>query len=188
MLKNKAVKYLLVLVMVFFFYQCSSTNTTTSKIKIENKIWNTTDSELIVDSLIVEILNSKKIKEFEKKQKPVIIVGKIENLSNEEIDTSLLEKNLERGLLNSGKVTFITSKEQREKIRNNRKARSSFSVKKEFGKYLKPLKSDLFIDGKFELIIDSLNISVTKKYKLSVQIFNSKNYELVSTKNAQIVK
>ena len=188
MLKNKVVKYLLVLVMVVFFYHCSSTNTTTSEMKIENKIWNTIDSELIVDSLIVEILNSRKIKEFEEKQKPVIIVGKIENLSNEEIDTSLLEKNLERDLLNSGKVTFITSKEKREKIRNNRKTRSNFSSKKKFGKYLKPLKSDLFIDGKFELTIDSLNTSVTKKYKLSVHIFNSKNYKLISTENVQIVK
>ncbi len=186
MIRNRITIYSLVFVIVLLFYNCSSITTSKSEIEIENKTWSVTDSEFIVDSLVNKILNSKKIKEFGKK--PAIIVGKIENFSNENIAPNFFEKNIERGLVSSGKITFIKSKVKREKIRTNRKNRNDFGSKKEFGNYLKPLKSDFFIDGKFELFIDSLNSSVTKEYKLSVQIFNSKNYKLISAKTVKIIK
>ncbi len=188
MLKSKSVIYFSVFILFVSFYGCSSSATSKTDSKIGNKNWSITDSEFITDSLVTKILHSKKIKEFDGKQKPIIIVGKIENLSTEKIDVGLLEKNIERSLLNSGKVTFITSKEKREITRNNRKTRNYFNSKKEFGKYLKPLKSDLFIDGKFELTIDSLNNFVSKKYQLSIMIFDAKNYVPIFSESIQISK
>lgn len=188
MLKNKVINYFLIFIVLIVFYNCSTTNTSKSEVKVENKIWNTFDSEVIADSLVSIILKSKELEEFLKKKKPKIVVGKIENSSNEVIDTNLLEKNIERSLINSGIVTFISSKKKREVTRYNRKQRSDFSSKKEFGKYLKPLKSDIFIDGKLKLTIDSTNSYFPKEYKLLVQIFDSKRFLLITTESVHIIK
>ena len=170
------------------FYSCSSVGTAESKANIEKTFWNDRDSEAVTDSLVNEILNSEWVTNFKPNRKPRIVIGKINNLSTKKTDSDLIEKNIERSFINSGKITFISSKGKREEIRNDRKNNTDFASKKEFKKYLKPLKSDYFVDGTFEQIIDSLSNPATKEYKLSIQVISSKNLELVVSKTNVLIK
>ncbi len=185
---KQIVVLLLLFISIQIFYGCSGINTKESKITAKEAFWTDSDSEMISDSLINGLLKSDWIAEFSKNRKPIIVVGEIENLTNEQIEGNSIEKNIERSFINSGKVTFISSKAHREEIRNNRKKSSEFANINEFKKYLDPLKLDYFIDGKLELKIDSLSTPKVKEYRLFIQVIDSKNTNVVYSKNISTIK
>ena len=170
--------FLLIMITIF---GCSSASKTEEAqiIPAENTVWNQIDSEIITDSLITISLHSEWNKNFSEKRKPIIVVGKIEDRSNENIDVSLLAKNLERSLINSGKVSFIASKEIREISRNERKTRNDFTDKDKFKKYLKSLNSDFFMSGDISLNIDSSVVPVQKRYILNIELIDSEKASAV---------
>lgn len=188
-MRIKTKSYISSFFFLFFFVSCNSINLVKETKKVtEDKSWNIHDSEIITDSLVNRILSSTWGEKIAKKQKPKIIIGRIDNLAKETINTELLEKNIERSFLNSGVVTFIPSKSRREEIRSDRKRKNDFKSKKKLKKYLKPLKSNFFIDGEFKMITDSLNGKVNKSYKLSVEIINSKSLKRVYEDSFKIRK
>ncbi len=174
-------------VIVLTINNCSAVSET-KKNELSNKFWTNTDSEILADSLIGELLMAKDIADFLVKYKPKILVGKVTNLTDEKINSTLIEKNIERSLLNSGKTAFISDKNKLEESRINRKNVSDFKSAKEFNKYLKLLKSDYFLTGELELNIDSLSTIARKEYKFGVQVLKIKNMETVFNKSVSIFK
>ncbi len=185
---KKAIILLILFTSIQLFYNCSGVSTKEINTIVENKVWNENDSEVIVDSIVNKMLLSQWQQNFTTKRKPKLVVGSIENLTIEKIDTDLLSKNIERNLINSGDITFITSKDDREVIRNDRRNKNDFDGEKEFIKYLKPLKSDFFISGDIKLNIDSVSVPTSKEYKLTLEILNSKNLESVSIMSEILMK
>lgn len=181
---KKMIVVFTIILAVLNFFSCSSLDTAKSQ---TNAFWDDNDSELAADSLVNTILNLELLKGA-KNQKPRIIVGSIINNSSEKLDSDLIEKNIERSFLNSGKVTFISAKEKREYVRNEREHSSDFSNKNEFKRYLKPFKSDFFIDGEINLNIDSLSNPIVKEYRLSIQIINSKSLKEIDAHSWKIIK
>jgi hypothetical protein len=84
--------------------------------------WNDTDSRLVAEEMIGDLLNSAWLTQFnqEEGRKPVVIVGNVRNLSSEHIDTTPFIKDIERELVNSGRVTFVASAEERAAVREER--------------------------------------------------------------------
>lgn len=182
-MKNKS---LLSIYKVFLFIListigCSSVSKTEKDQSIPERIviWNESDSESIADSLISISLQAEWNKNFSQKRKPIIVVGKMENKSKENIDVSLLAKDIERSLINSGEVSFISSKEKREIIRADRKNFEDFAEKDKFIKYMKPLKADFFMSGVVYSQVDSSVTPIRKKYELSLNIISTKNATVV---------
>jgi hypothetical protein len=52
--------------------------------------------------------------------RPAVIVGEIQNLSHEHINMNTFVGDIERALINSGKVDFVASRVEREEIREER--------------------------------------------------------------------
>jgi len=178
MLKNKLVILILIFLLIQIFSGCSGVDTSKNP-KTETKDMNFSekDSEALADSIVNKIVNAELVSKFSSKRKPKIIVGSIRNLTTEIIDTNLLSKNIERSFLNSGKVTFISSKSKREIIRNDRKNRDDFEKSAELKKYLKPLKSDFFISGVLSQKTNS--VSNSKQYKLELNVIKSRDAKLL---------
>ena len=176
---KKIIIFLGQLVLIQIFISCSSADTSETSIGVENKLWNENDSEVIADSIVHKLLLAEWNTKFTTKRKPKIIVGSIEDLTNEKIDTELLSKNIERSLINSGDITFITSKSMREVVRSNRRNKNDFDGDEEFEKYLQPLKFDFFISGNINLRVDSVSVPKLKEYKLTLEIIKRKNLESV---------
>lgn len=185
---NKIIVLLASFVFIQILLSCSSISTNQININDENKLWNENDSEAIADSIINKLLLSEWNTKFTTKRKPKLIIGSVEDLTNEKINTDLLSKNIERSFINSGEVTFISSKSKREEVRNNRKNKNDFDDDKELKKYLKPLKSDFFICGNIKLKVDSVSVPKLKEYKLTLEIIKIKNLESVSTMSEIIIK
>ena len=188
--KQSIIAFSIIFSIMIFIVGCSPASKTEKDqiIPVKTIVWDEIDSEIIADSLVSISLLAEWNKNFSQKRKPIIVVGKIEDSSNESIDVSLLAKNLERSLLNSGEISFIASKEMREIIRNERKNKADFADNKKFIKYLKSLKSDFFISGDINLRVDSSAVLVQKKYTLDVEIISTKNASVIWKGEQNIVK
>ncbi len=84
--------------------------------------WNDTDSRLVAQEMIEDALNRPWVPEFRgsKNRAPVVIVGFIKNQSHEHINSDVFTKDLERALLNSGRVKFVASRDERSWVREER--------------------------------------------------------------------
>jgi hypothetical protein len=185
---NKVIFGLFVLAFAFIFLSCNSIKTTSSEDQNSNKNWDTNDSEKSTDLLVNKFIDSKHVAEVSNKSKPKIVVGKFDDVTNESINIELIEKNVERSLLNSGRVTFISDKAKREESRNSRKNTDDFKSNNEFKKYLKELNTDFFVSGKLELNLDTLSEVSKKEYKLSLQVLNTKNMQIILDQNTTVIK
>ena len=80
--------------------------------------WNDTDSRLVAEEMIKDCLSKPWLHKYQSaKTTPKVIVGKISNKSHEHISMETFVKDIERALLNSGKVEFVASKTERKQMR-----------------------------------------------------------------------
>jgi hypothetical protein len=84
--------------------------------------WNDTDSQMVASEMMQDVLSRDWIGEFkgEQKRKPAVIVGEMRNLSHEHINVSTFVQELQRNMINSGKVKFVASSAERGEIRDER--------------------------------------------------------------------
>jgi uncharacterized protein (TIGR02722 family) len=84
--------------------------------------WNDADSRLVAEEMIRDCLKQPFLERFKNNNNsiPTIIVGLIKNRSHEHINVQTFVKDLERALINSGKVQFTASKGERGQIREER--------------------------------------------------------------------
>lgn len=82
--------------------------------------WNDSDSRMVAETLIKDCLNRPWLPRFaeghEGKQ-PTVIVGRIVNQSHEHINTQVFVKDLEKALIDSGRVQFVASTDERVGLR-----------------------------------------------------------------------
>ena len=85
--------------------------------------WNDTDSRLVSEEMIADVLGRSWLTKFTRNssRQPVVIVGEIRNLSHEHINVNTFVGDMERELINSGKVEFVASSTERGEIREERK-------------------------------------------------------------------
>jgi len=86
--------------------------------------WNDVDSRLVSQAMINDCLDHAWLNDFRTQhgsKKPTIIVGRIRNRTHEHINMQTFIKDLERALINSGKVQFVASAQERGQIREERK-------------------------------------------------------------------
>ncbi|MCK5581592.1 MAG: penicillin-binding protein activator LpoB [Candidatus Omnitrophica bacterium] len=107
------------------FAGCSTT--TVKRVEVDEQIdlsgkWNDTDSQLVSAEMIDDCTHQRWVGDFksENGRVPVVIVGVIKNRSHEHINTMVFIKDLERQLLNSGRVKFVASKDERGQVRAER--------------------------------------------------------------------
>src|SRR3989304_1199867 len=84
---------------------------------------NDTDSQQVSEEMIRDVLDRTWLGEFtrEKNRQPAVIVGEVSNLSHEHINVNTFVADMERALINSGKVQFVASSTERQEIRGERK-------------------------------------------------------------------
>ena len=84
--------------------------------------WNDTDSRLVAEDMVNQILSGGWIENHTKDnagKKPVVIVGLVYNKSHEHISADVFTKDVERAFINSGRVRLVQANEKREELRNN---------------------------------------------------------------------
>ncbi len=84
--------------------------------------WNDSDSRMVAEEMIDDAVSRPWIGDFVSKTGniPTVIVGDVRNLSHEHINVKTFIADMERSLVNSGKVDFVASSKERGQIRDER--------------------------------------------------------------------
>lgn len=84
--------------------------------------WNDRDSKLVSEEMVGDMLDRPWLERHlnNRENEPTVIVGEIRNLSDEHISTNAFIRDIERELINSGRITFVADRGEREAIRQER--------------------------------------------------------------------
>ena len=118
--------------------------------------WNDTDSRLVAEEMIADALSHPWTSNFagETGRAPAIIVGTVRNFSHEHINMNTFIADMERALINSGRIEFVASSEERGEIRAERvdqDLNASEETRNEAGQ---EFGADFMLKGQINTIVD----------------------------------
>lgn len=133
--------------------------------------WNDTDSRLVAEEMIKDCLGQRWLYQWETANKrPIVIVGKVVNKSHEHINVETFTKDMERALLNSGKVDFVAAKTERDQLReekadmaDNASVYTAKSAGEETG-------ADLMLIGTISTIVDQEGAKAVVFYQTNLEL------------------
>jgi uncharacterized protein (TIGR02722 family) len=136
--------------------------------------WNDTDSQLVSNEMVQDVMNRPWINDFEisHKHEPAVIVGEVRNLSHEHINVNTFMGDLERALINSGKVEIVASSKERQEVRDERKDQdihASEATRKAMGE---EKGADFMLKGSINTIIDASGDTQVRYYQVDLTLIN----------------
>ena len=167
---------LLTAVMLLALSGCSTsvTRMDAAEVKDLSGAWNDTDSQQVSAEMIRDVLNRAWLGEFSggKKRKPAVIVGEVSNLSHEHINVNTFVADMERELINSGRVEFVASSTERQEIRGERKDQdlnASEATRKAMGL---EKGADFMLKGTINTIIDASGKTQLRYYQVDLTLIS----------------
>jgi penicillin-binding protein activator len=119
--------------------------------------WNDTDSRLVSQEMITDSLSRPWLQEFRGRpgqNRPAVIVGEVRNMSHEHINTQTFTLEMERALINSGKVDFVATKAERQGVREERKDQDLNAREDTRNAMGRELGADFILTGSINTIVD----------------------------------
>lgn len=152
--------------------------------------WNDTDSKLVAEEMIRDVLNRPWREDFLKAKsvKPVVIVGMIQNRTSEYIEPETFIKDVEREFINSGMVRVVQNSEFREKLREERADQGEFASPETQSKWGRELGADFMLFGVITSITDSYKKEKVISYKVNLELANLETNEKVWIGDKEIKK
>jgi uncharacterized protein (TIGR02722 family) len=141
--------------------------------------WNDTDARMVADEMINECLTSPWINEYNKAagRTPTVIVGTITNNSYEHIGSDVFISSLQKALINSGKVNFVASRDERGEVRQEREEQIGNAEPSTISEKGHETGADFMLKGS----INGVQDAVKGKYVMFYQV----NLELIDMKTNQ---
>ena len=137
--------------------------------------WNDTDSRLVSEEMIEDVVSRPWIKRFSKKsggELPVVIVGTVRNMSMEHINVQTFTKDLERSLINSGEVEFVASSSEREELREERKEQAINSREDTAKEHGMEIGADFMLKGSINTILDKQGGKAVMFYQVNLELID----------------
>jgi penicillin-binding protein activator len=163
-------------VMAFGVIGCkrSTTRVAVDSTKDLSGKWNDTDSRLVSEEMIQDVLSRPWLNRFNRKKgkPPTVIIGAVRNLSHEHINTRTFVNDLEKSLINSGEVDFVASASERSEIRSERRDQdlnASEQSRKAMGN---EQGADFMLKGTINTIIDSIKGEQVRFYQVDLTLID----------------
>jgi penicillin-binding protein activator len=119
--------------------------------------WNDTDSRLVSEEMIADMLSRPWQTSHGSRagsSRPAVIVGEVRNLSHEHINVNTFIRDIERELINAGRVSFVASGAEREAIREER-ADQDLHAREDTRKAMgREIGADYLLTGTINTILD----------------------------------
>ncbi|HEY0665847.1 MAG TPA: penicillin-binding protein activator LpoB [Gallionella sp.] len=136
--------------------------------------WNDTDSQQVSEEMVRDVLERPWFNDFTRAQnrQPAVIVGEVVNLSHEHINVNTFVADVERALINSGKVQFVASSTERREIREERKDQdlhASEDTRKPMGQ---EKGADFMLKGSINTIIDASGKTQLRFYQVDLTLIS----------------
>jgi uncharacterized protein (TIGR02722 family) len=134
--------------------------------------WNDTDSRLVSEEMIRDSLSRAWLQEWSGRSKPAVIVGEVRNLSHEHINVNTFTLDVERALINSGKVDFVATKTERKGIREERKDQDIHAREDTRNPMGKELGADFMLTGTINTIVDPSGSTQVRFYQVNMTLIS----------------
>ncbi len=134
--------------------------------------WNDTDSRLVSEEMINDMLARPWIDQYVRANgnKPAVIVGQIRNLSHEHIAVQAFIGDIERALINSGRVDFVASSGERGQIRDERKDQDVHASEVTRNPAGQELGADYILIGTINTIVDTEGRDQVTYYQVDLNL------------------
>jgi hypothetical protein len=153
--------------------------------------WNDTDANLTAQEMIGQMLGDPWLGQFEGTshgKQPTVIVGDIQNSSSEHISTSTFIDDIQRNLINSGKVQFVANDNQRNAVRKERKDQDLNATSDTRSAMGQEIGADFMMTGTINTIIDAAGDKSVKYYQVDLRLINMHNNLVVWVGQKKIKK
>ncbi len=152
--------------------------------------WNDTDARLVADEMIQDSLGRPWLGAAQQRlgRAPTVVVGLVRNQSLEHVNTDAFVEALQRALINSGRVAFVASKEERGQLREERKDQdenASDATRKAHGE---EQGADYVLSGAINAIQDEVQGEKVVFYQVNLKLLDLKSNQIVWNGQKQIRK
>jgi uncharacterized protein (TIGR02722 family) len=166
----------LAVIIVLMFSACA---TKVERVQTEQVIdlsgqWNDTDSRLVSEEMMNDVLARPWVDSYYRQynKRPAVIVGEVRNLSHEHLNVNAFLNDIEKALINSGKVKVVASRAEREEIREER-ADQDINASEETRKAMgKELGADFMLKGTINSIVDEEGKQAVKFYQVDLTLIS----------------
>lgn len=136
--------------------------------------WNDTDSRLVSEEMIEDVLARSWVRAHVREHgaEPAVIVGEVRNLSHEHINVRTFVADMERALINSGKVTFVASRAERGDIRAERRDQELHAREDTRNPMGRELGADYMLTGTINTIIDVEGRTQVRYYQVDLTLIS----------------
>lgn len=136
--------------------------------------WNDTDSQMVAQEMIEDVLSRPWFSNFTAKTgaQPAIIIGSVRNLSHEHINTKTFVNEMERELINSGRVEFVASSDERNEIREERVDQDLNATEQSRKAAGQERGADFMLQGQINTIIDANSSDQLRYYQVDLSLIS----------------
>lgn len=178
-MKNISRRFISVIFTTLILAGCG---TQVSRVDVDEKhdlsgAWNDTDSRLVSEEMITDMLGRPWYRTHSKAHKtvPTVIVGTIRNLSHEHINLNTFVADIERAMINSGKIDFVASSQERSEIRDERKDQDLHATESSRKAMGQERGADYMLKGSINTIIDVDGSTQLRYYQVDLNLISLKN-------------
>jgi len=134
--------------------------------------WNDTDSRLVAEQMISDVIRRPWLADFAARngRKPVVIVGTVRNLSSEHIEVGTFIADIERELINSGRVKFVANRSERGEVRAERLDQQSYATEMSAARLAAETGADFMLKGGIKTTIDAVAGKQVKFYQVDLEL------------------
>ncbi len=153
--------------------------------------WNDTDSRMVSEEMIADCLNRPWLIRYENRsggKPPTVIVGRVKNRSHEHINVQTFVKDLERALINSGRVQFVASSSEREGVREERLDMAQHASEETMKEAGREIGADFMLIGTINTIRDDIGSKAVMYYQVDLELIDMENNLKVWIGNKKIKK
>jgi penicillin-binding protein activator len=139
--------------------------------------WNDSDSRLVADEMIGDCLSRPwyTTKYANKTPVPSIIVGDVRNMSHEHINVETFINDMQRVLINSGKVEFVANKLERGQMRREKDDQAEHASEETRKEQNQESGADLMLIGSINTIADQEGGKRVMFYQVDLQLVEMKS-------------
>ncbi len=195
---NNTIRFsLLSFVFVSLTISCGGPSRTVDRVAADSQTdlsgyWNDTDSRLVAEEMIGDMQRGGWYGNFLEDnggKKPRLIVGSISlKDATEHIKTEGFIKDIQRELINGGRVRFVASAEEREEVRDERMDQQDNASEETAKRLANEKASDYMLKGSITMYEDALGNNLVKFYQVDLQLIDIESNEKVWIGSKKIKK
>ena len=152
--------------------------------------WNDTDSRLVSEEMIGDMLTSGWTVDFTRIQekRPVVVVGLVSNKTHEHINTETFIRDIERAIVKDGNARLVVAGEKRNELRKEKADQQDYASPETIKKWGRELGADFMLQGTINSMVDQYKKEKVITYQVDLQLTNIETNEVVWIGDKKIKK